>query len=181
MPPLPEPDYTRKRFAGGRASANGDGHAPYRLTAEIVALSVACTWPEAKQEWELVSVYFADADRPGTCLCGHSPIIEHCVLVNRCNGNTAVVGNVCVTRFLGLDADAIFRSLRRLQANPAGAMSPAAVEHAHGRGWLNDWERGFYLKTLRWRRLTPKQLAKRAEINRAVLRRATGEGGRRHA
>src|SRR5262245_19948013 len=107
MSPVPKGNYTRNRLAGAGVSANGDGHTPYLLRERIVALSVARSWAEANGEWDLLHAYFAD--EPGTCLCGHSPITEHCVLVNRRNGNTAVVGNVCVTRFLGLDTAAVFR------------------------------------------------------------------------
>src|SRR5262245_29496834 len=105
---------TENRPNGGKGSeplrqTDGDGRTLYRLTARIIAGSVAETWADAKREWELSHIYFAEPDEAGTCLCGHSPIIEHCVLVNRPNGKTATVGNVCVTRFLGLGSEPIFR------------------------------------------------------------------------
>jgi hypothetical protein len=156
-------------------------HDRYRLVAEIVACSVAGTWDQAKREWELSHVYFAES--PYTCLCGHRPIIECCVLRNRENGNEAVVGNVCVKRFVGLPSEPIFAGLRKIAKNRSAALSEAAVEFAAARGWLNDWERQFCLDTRGKprHRLTKGQFAKRVEINTAVLRRATRVEGQCHA
>lgn len=52
----------------------------YKLTQEIIALSVSSNWDVAKLEWKLYEIY--EADEPETCLCGHFPIIEICVLSN---------------------------------------------------------------------------------------------------
>jgi hypothetical protein len=147
--------------------------APYRLTEEIVALSVADTWREARREWSLSHVFFADADSPGTCLCGH-PIIEHCVLHNHQNGKEAVVGNVCVTQFMGIRTDRLFGAFRRVMENAEAALTAEAVAYAYGRGWLTDWERAFCRDTCRRRRLSPRQMTKRVEINRLMLSRVTG-------
>lgn len=146
------------------------GHNAFRLIEEIVRLSVAQNWVEARLEWSLERVFRADRQTPGTCLCGHFPIIEHCVLVNRENGNGAVVGNVCVQKFLGLASGSIFHGLHRVMRDGERALNAAAIEHVHGRGLITDWERRFYLDTLGKRRLSPKQRAKRAEINAKALR-----------
>jgi len=156
---------------GGRARV---GHNAWKLTSEVVARSVAGSWDEAKAEWSLADVYFAD--EPGRCLCGHAPIVECCVLVNEANGNTVVVGNVCVKRFLGLSLGDVFAGLRRVARDPGRALTPAAVEHAHRRGWINAWERDFYLDTLRSKRLSARQRAKRREINELVLAAVAGAG-----
>src|SRR5512142_394752 len=66
----------------------------YRLAHEIIALSRARTWAEAKLEWEILEVYEVKA--PEACLCGHRPIVELCVLINKVNGQRATVGNHCV-------------------------------------------------------------------------------------
>jgi hypothetical protein len=72
----------------------------YQLAQAMLPLSVADSWQQAKLEWTLAEVY--RQDDPETCLCGHYPIIEICVLENKKNGNRAEVGNVCVKKFLGL-------------------------------------------------------------------------------
>jgi hypothetical protein len=155
-----------------RPHTRKDGRAGDLLAREIIARSVADNWPLARREWDLADVYFC-RDPLGTCLCTHFPIVEHCLLVNRENGNRAVVGNVCVHRFFGLPSEAIFKGLRRIAGDQTRSMGEAAVEHAHQHGWMNDWERSFYLDTCCKRRLSPRQLAKREQINLQVLVRAS--------
>jgi hypothetical protein len=84
----------------------------YQLTKEIVARSDAKVWDAAKLEWALEEVY--ESEEPDTCLCGHFPIIEICVLRNRVNKNTAIVGNCCVKKFIGLPSDRIFQAAKRV-------------------------------------------------------------------
>jgi hypothetical protein len=144
-------------------------HARHRLADAIIARSVAVTWDDARLEWDLSSVFFADKDYPGTCLCGHQPIIEHCVLANRENGNEAVVGNVCVQKFIGLPTEALFRGLRRIMADRAAALSLEVIHYAIEKGWVNDWERRFYLNTRGRQHLSERQRAKREEINARIL------------
>jgi hypothetical protein len=143
-------------------------HAPARLRAEIIARSLADTWEAARQEWVLSDVFISDGS--GRCLCGH-PITEHCVLTNQLTGDQVVVGNVCVQQFMGLDSEVIFRGLRRITENRQAALSPEAITYAFDMGWIDTWARKFYLNTCRKRRLTPKQQAKRVEINAKVLSR----------
>ncbi|OWO71695.1 hypothetical protein B2J71_19335, partial [Vibrio cholerae] len=37
--------------------------------------------------------------------------------------------------------------------------------HAYDKGWINDWEKSFYLDVMRKRKLTSSQLNKKIEIN----------------
>jgi hypothetical protein len=145
-----------------------DSFVPNRLREAVIALSVADTWHEAKHGWKLVSIFFTEV--PGTCLCGH-PILENCVLYNRENGRETIVGNVCVARFLGLPSGVLFAGLRTIIRNRKAALNWDVIEYAREKCWINDWERTFYLDTLRKRRLSPKQRVKRVEINLLVLRR----------
>lgn len=154
------------------------GHAAHRLAEEIVTRSAADTWEKARREWELVDIWI-DRDEPGVCLCGHPGIVEKCGLVNRVNGNSAVVGNVCVTRFLGLDSKPIFDGFKRVTRDPSAGLSPAAVLYAFRRGWVNDWEKGFCLDTF-GKPLTPRQRAVRVGINERVARRFAGASATRH-
>ena len=143
----------------------------HQLSHEIVRRSNAATWLAAKQEWTLEKVFVQS--QPSQCLCGQFPIKEVCVLKNRLNGNRAEVGNVCVHQFLGLPSRKIFTALERIGRDLSKALNPEAIEHAHERRWINDWEREFYLDTWRKRALTAKQLAKREQINRLVVARTS--------
>ena len=138
-----------------------------QLSAEIVALSTARQWDKARLEWSLEAVYFADEAE--TCLCGHFPIIELCILRNRSNQAEATVGNHCVKKFMGLPSDKIFGALKRIKRKEDAALGPDAIEYAHRRRWMNDWERDFYFDTWRKRSLSVAQSDKRAQINRKVL------------
>jgi hypothetical protein len=140
----------------------------------MTARSDAKTWEEAKREWALNHIFFADPEAPGTCLCGHYPILEHCTLHNPKNGNKVVVGNVCVTQVIGIPADRLFVALRRVKKSATAALTAEVVQFARSEGWINEWELGFYLNTLGKRRASQRVIAKRVEINRKILDRVTG-------
>ena len=143
----------------------------FQLFDAIVARSVADNWEEAKREWDLVEIY--REDEPLTCLCGHTPIIEICILRNRLNASSAIVGNVCVNRFLGIESEQIFAGLRRIQNEPAKGLNAPATLYAFEKGWISNWEKDFSLDTNKKRKLSDRQEEKRREINRRVLARTT--------
>src|SRR5439155_12741988 len=119
-------------------------------------------------------IYFDD--EPRTCLCGHFPIIEICTILNQQNGQSADVGNCCVKKFLGLPSDKIFQAIKRIRKDGKKALNAETIQHAHERGWINDWERKFYFDTMRKQRLSEKQRAKRQQINQLVLRHLSAAG-----
>ena len=141
----------------------------FRLTNEILSRSVARTWDEAKLEWSLLEVY--EAEKPETCLCGHFPIVELCVLLNRLNRVQATVGNCCVKKFIGLPSDKIFQAVKRVRKDNGKSLNAEAVQHAFDRGWISEWEKNFYFDIMRKRNLSVKQTAKKSEINELVLTR----------
>ncbi|MFH5805980.1 hypothetical protein [Alienimonas sp. DA493] len=134
-----------------------------QLAEAIIALSHADDWEEAKREWSLAKVY--EAEEPETCLCGKYPILEICILHNRLNHELATVGNHCVKKFLELESDKIFSAIKRVRRENKRALNAEAVEYGHNKGWINAWERSFYLDTMRKRNLSEKQRAKRVQIN----------------
>jgi hypothetical protein len=139
----------------------------YKLTQEIIALSIAKTWDKARSEWKLDRVYYED--EPDTCLCGHFPILEICVLLNEQNGQTATVGNCCVKKFIGLPSDKIFQAVRRVRYDYTKALNEKTIAHAYQHNWINDWERDFYFDTMRKRKMSENQLTKRIQINQKIL------------
>lgn len=141
----------------------------YKLTLAIVELSAAMSWEAAKLEWHLNEVY--EADEPETCLCGHFPIVELCILGNKANGNEATVGNCCVKRFIGLPSDKIFQAVKRVRKETSKSLNAEAIRHAFDRNWLTAWERDFYFDVMRKRNLTLKQQEKKKQINELVLQR----------
>lgn len=146
----------------------------FKLVERILSMSFASTWEEAKREWELDSIYFADPWNAGTCLCGHSPILEQCELFNSLTGETVTVGNHCVGRFLDLPSATLFRAIRRVAADHEHRLSIAAVEFAAKKGWLTEWEVNFCVSLQKGRKRTRPLSVKQAEImvriNQKILR-----------
>ena len=140
----------------------------YKLTQEIILLSEADLWDAAKIEWTLSEVY--EAEEPETCLCGHFPIIEICVLKNKLNHNLAVVGNCCVKKFIGLPSDKIFQAVKRVRKDNEKSLNAEAIQHAFKKNWINEWERDFYLNIMRKRNLTTNQRNKKIRVNEKMLR-----------
>jgi hypothetical protein len=141
------------------------------LRQEILERSVATTWDAALAEWELSRIELTSLREPETCLCGHFPIIELCYLRNRLNGVEALVGNVCVQKFLGIPSDTLFRGFKRIMVDPSKAASQSVIDYATQRGWVSSWERSFCESMVRKRSLSPAQLGKRIEINQRITQR----------
>lgn len=140
----------------------------YKLTTEIINRSQSNNWDAAKLEWLLQDVF--ESDDPDTCLCGHFPINEICILRNRLSGNQVIVGNRCVKKFIGLPSDKLFQAIKRIRKDLESSLNADAIQHALERGWINQWERDFYLDVMRKRILSPKQTAVKVRINEKVLR-----------
>ena len=83
----------------------------YKLIQEILIKSQSKIWDYAKTEWTLVDIF--EADEQETCLCGHYPIKELCELHNSINGQTVIVGNQCVKKFMGISSDKLFESVKK--------------------------------------------------------------------
>lgn len=141
--------------------------AEFQLTREILARSTAKVWDAAKLEWTLYEVF--ESDEPGTCLCRHYPIIEHCVLRNKTNGVLTTVGNCCVKKFIGLPSGLIFQAAKRVRLDTSRSLNGEAIEYAREHGWINDWEQECYFRVMRKRRLSEKQQAKKRQINERFL------------
>lgn len=138
----------------------------YRLPESIVARSVADNWQAAKLEWTLDRIYKSDStDR---CLCGHV-IRECCLIKNHHTGKDAVVGTCCVKKFLELDTQGLFNALQRIADNLGRSPSVALIDFAFQRRWIDGWQQQFSIDTHRKRKLSPRQKAKRVEINQAIL------------
>lgn len=139
----------------------------YKLTEEIIKRSQSKIWDIAKLEWFLNEIY--EAEEPETCLCGHFPIIEICILRNKLNYNFETVGNCCVKKFIGLPSDLIFQSVKRVRKNSQKSLNAEAIQHAYQKNWINEWEYNFSINTMRKRVLTSKQLKARMTVNEKML------------
>lgn len=154
-----------------------EGSNPYKLMQGIIGLSNATSWEDAKNEWVLSLVY--EEEEGATCLCGHHPIKEICVVRNKLNGKEAIVGNVCVKKFLGLPSDRIFSAIQRISKDNSKSLNIEAIKYMYERGWLNEWEYKFYCDNKNRRKLTESQIAKKIEINQKLLQKSKNQFSRR--
>lgn len=139
----------------------------YRLATEITNLSESINWDSAKLEWDLKSIYIAY--HPESCLCGHYPISEVCLIINRKNKKTVRVGNCCVKKFLKLGSDKIFRSIKNVQKDISKSLNVETIDFAYKKKWIDEWQKNFYKNIWIKRKLTDKQRNKKIDVNKRIL------------
>ncbi len=139
-----------------------------KLINEILQRSESKIWDVAKTEWILHEIY--EAEEAETCLCGHYPIIELCVIQNEKNGVLATVGNCCVKKFIGLPSNLIFQALKRVRKDLSKSLNEEALKYALAHEWINDWEYKFSIDTMKKRSFSDKQMAVRIKVNEKALR-----------
>lgn len=139
----------------------------WKLREEIIAMSQANNFDEAKKEWILERVYKG----LGVCLCGHSPIRKLCVLRNTKNNEKTIVGSSCVQKFIGIKTEHLFKSYELIVKNPEAYLDLLFIEYLFKHDVINEWEYEFLKSTFRkkfeW--LSEKQKDKRLQINRKII------------
>jgi len=58
---------------------------------------------------------------------------------------------------------------KRVRTDGSRSLNGQALSHTLEKQWINHWELDFYLKVMRKRNLTPKQAAKKQQINEKFL------------
>ncbi|MFA5759909.1 MAG: hypothetical protein WC942_11215 [Clostridia bacterium] len=140
----------------------------FKLTEEILKLSNSKFWDTAKLEWHFNYAYYSEENE--TCLCGHFPIKNICVIKNTENENITEVGNCCINKFLGIkDANKIFTSITNLKGNIHKSMSKEALMYLNSKNKLTDFEFSFYVSILRKRILSEKQFNIKMRINQKFI------------
>lgn len=140
---------------------------PEKLRAEILPLSSSQMWLEACLEWSLIDIHINEDTE--TCLCGHNPIVEICIIKNRVTKNIARVGNHCVHNFMGLASRGLFGSIRRIMDDSCASLSEDVIHELSSWKTITSWERDFYLDILRKRKLSERQREIKTQINEKVL------------
>lgn len=143
----------------------------YRLTEEILKLSESKEWSKAVKEWKLKEIYLINADEPTTCLCGHYPVYECCIIKNTKNNFEALVGNCCVKKFLGLNSNSIFISIKKVRQDIDKSFNPDTLRYAFSHYFITEREFSFYKDIMRKRNLSEAQLSYKVDINTRILRR----------
>ncbi|AEP10303.1 conserved hypothetical protein [Micavibrio aeruginosavorus ARL-13] len=81
------------------------------------------------------------------------------------------MGNICVKKFMGLDSDKIFQSVKRIKKDVTKSLSAEALQYAFQKNWIFLKDRDFYISIMKKRLLTEKQLKWKKDINLRVLSR----------
>ncbi len=141
----------------------------FKLIQEILKLSSAKSWDRAKTEWIIEDIF--DSDNPETCICGHHPILEVCILRNKITLSQTIVGNCCVKKFIGLPSNEIFTSIKRIKKDINKSVNKQTINYVREKNWISEWEYSFYIDTISKRKMTEKQIRKRTQINQIILNR----------
>lgn len=88
------------------------------------------------------------------CICGNK-IKENCIIKNRKNNNTLIVGNICVYKFITKDYDFVFKGIRAV--NKHQMPNKSFINYCFDRGYIFENQRNFLLNIFRKRKLTEKQ------------------------
>jgi hypothetical protein len=130
------------------------------IIPKLLKYSAAKVWVDAKLEWRLNHIWYADIEDAKTCECGHYPICEVCVIENEVNETVLEIGNCCINQ---ISTD--FEALRRIfPALREGRINPAIIDYVSKQKIINSWEGKFLQNTWRKHNLTPKQAIKFKQI-----------------
>ena len=139
----------------------------FPLINGIIEKSVSKQWDTARLEWVLVNVY--ETDEPDTCLCGHYPIKEICVLKNKRNNEIVEVGNCCVKKIWSFGSDKILKSVKSIKKDITKSVNVECLGLAFKKNIINEKDYKFYLDIWRKRNLSEKQDKWKKDINTRIL------------
>lgn len=139
----------------------------FSLINGVIEKSISKQWNTAKQEWFLFDVY--ETEEQDTCLCGHHPIKEICVLKNKQNNELIEVGNCCVKTIWNFGSDKILKSIKSVRKDITKSINVECIEFAFKKNIINIKDYNFYLDIWRKRNLSEKQKKWKNDINIRVL------------
>jgi hypothetical protein len=141
-----------------------------KLQERIIAMSEAKDFAAARNEWEVSGVYELEQEEElATCLCGYPQIRHVCEIRNKQNGNMAIVGNSCVSRFLGPHNRAITEALSRIIKHPARSLNGAVLDFLHQRKVISPCDYETSIRSTRKRKLTTSLRELRARVNSLAI------------
>lgn len=122
----------------------------FALFERIVQLSKSKNWEEARKEWRLMGINRTPESQ--TCLCGHHPIKELCLIQNMHNYIQVIIGNCCINKFFDFKVeDNVFRALKK------GKLNKALILFAREQKIISDIEKAFLLNVHKKKRFSEKQ------------------------
>ncbi|WP_428492145.1 hypothetical protein [Rhodopila sp.] len=129
------------------------------LQTRITARSITHNWAVVVGEWDFrfsaSSAGPQTGQRSGQCLCRHE-IQEHVHIQNCLNGWISVVGNCCIKKFMGFNAEPIIGGFKKIRKDPTKSMPSVVCDFAVVHGWLDDQQIDFIKATTKKRKLPPE-------------------------
>jgi hypothetical protein len=158
----------------------------WALPAELESLSEK-SYPSLLDEWSLDYVeYLQPDDTSERCLCHQHPIREVCHIINTENGNTAIVGNCCITKInqekaepTFSKANKIFKSLRKILRDINTSANQTLIDYAYDKSMITDRARDFYTENRKNSNLTIIQEEWRKTLNEKIIHHVTRPTDRR--
>lgn len=139
----------------------------HKLVREIVQRSNSDEWRDAKREWLFTDFTWNDSGE--TCLCGHYPIKEVCVIEHSLTGEVVHVGNRCIKKFLNVSFDSVFQSLKRVMKDIDKTFNAKAIFYLKSRDVICSEDANFYLRMWRRQKLAEPERRRLREINQSLL------------
>lgn len=149
----------------------------WRLPQALTAISNGSRWPDVLREWSLDHIEMLEPEEDAqTCLCTHYPIREVCHIINDENGHRAIVGNCCVTKFMGdqpvfAGTKKLFDALGRIRRDINASANESLIRHAYSKGIINERDYSFYLRIWRKRTLSDSQERWKVALNQRIITR----------
>jgi len=141
-----------------------------KLQQRIVELSESKVFGTARIEWEVSGVYEIEQEEElETCLCGYPQIRHVCEIRNKQNGNTAIVGNSCVSRFLGPHNRAITEAVARIIKDQTRPLNAAVLDFLHERKVISPCDYEASIRSTRKRKLTTSLRELRTRVNSLAI------------
>lgn len=150
-------------------------HRSWKLPEELIALSENKTWPNAIQEWHLDHIEMLENDEDSeTCLCHHHPIRELCYIKNDVNGNSALLGNCCVTKIENnpgqlANTHKIIDAFLRIKTDIRNSANEELIQYAYKKNIINEANYNFYMDVWRKHALSKKQWAYKTGLNQKII------------
>lgn len=139
----------------------------YKLTTELLKLSNSKDWDIAKLEWDSINI--EKVKESETCLCGHYPISEVCILENKNTKYTIRVGNCCVKKFND-KPDKIFKAIKRIKEDISKSVNSETLDFCLQKKYISKKDSYFYMSILRKRKLSDKQLKWKQDTNKKIIK-----------
>ena len=150
----------------------------WRLPQALTAISNGSRWPDVLREWSLDHIEMLEPEEDAqTCLCTHYPIREVCHIINDENGHRAIVGNCCVTKFMGdqpvfAGTQKMFDALGRIRRDINASANESLIEHVYSKGIISEGDYNFYLDIWRKRKpLSDRQKRWKVSLNQRIITR----------